>query len=55
VDQQVHLGSVSYTSTCQTSAAPTGDLQPRAQKLAKLLIQHVDSWSHRLMTPREAI
>jgi DNA-binding IclR family transcriptional regulator len=38
-----------------TLVGPTADVQPRAKKLAKLLIQHVDSWSHRLMAPREAI
>jgi DNA-binding IclR family transcriptional regulator len=38
-----------------TLVGPTADLQPRAKKLAKLLTEHVDSWSQRLMTPREAI
>jgi DNA-binding IclR family transcriptional regulator len=38
-----------------TLVGPTAEVQPRAKKLAKLLIRHADSWSQRMMTPREAI
>ncbi len=38
-----------------TLVGPTPDVQPRVKKLGKLLIRHVDSWSQRSMTPREAI
>ena len=38
-----------------TLVGPTPDLQPRVEKLRKLLIKHVDSWSQRSVTPREAI
>jgi DNA-binding IclR family transcriptional regulator len=38
-----------------TLVGPTADVQPRAKKLARLLIQHADSWSNRLTAPREAI
>jgi DNA-binding IclR family transcriptional regulator len=31
------------------------DLKPRAKKLSEMLLRHVDSWSNRSMTPREAI
>lgn len=30
-------------------------LKPREKKLAQLLLQHVDAWSRRSLTPREAI
>jgi DNA-binding IclR family transcriptional regulator len=33
----------------------TPDLQPRVRRVSKLLLEHVDSWSKRSMTPREAI
>ena len=33
----------------------TAEIQPRVKELAKQLLQHVDSWSQRSMTPREAI
>jgi DNA-binding IclR family transcriptional regulator len=38
-----------------TLVGPTADLQPRTEELARLLVLHVDSWSQRSMTPREAI
>jgi DNA-binding IclR family transcriptional regulator len=38
-----------------TLVGPTPEVQPRAAKLGKLLIRHVDSWSQRSITPREAI
>ena len=38
-----------------TLVGPTADVQPRTKKLARLLIQHADSWPHRLTSPREAI
>ncbi len=38
-----------------TLVGPTVDLQPRTEELARVLIHHVDSWSRRLMTPREPI
>ncbi len=38
-----------------TLVGRTPDLQPRLKELSELLIRHVDSWSKRSMTPREAI
>jgi DNA-binding IclR family transcriptional regulator len=38
-----------------TLVGPTGDLQPREQKLRKLLLRHVDSWQQRSVQAREAI
>jgi DNA-binding IclR family transcriptional regulator len=38
-----------------TLVGRTADLQPRAKKLARVLLRHVDSWSKRLVKPREAI
>ena len=38
-----------------TLVGPTAEVQPRAKKLAKVLIRHADSWSQRMVTPREAI
>ena len=38
-----------------TLVGPTVELQPRVEELAKQLLRHVDSWSQRSMTPREAI
>ena len=38
-----------------TLVGPTPDVQPRVEKLGKLLIRHVDSWSQRSLKPREAI
>lgn len=38
-----------------TLVAPTADVQPRAKHLSKVLLRHVDSWSERAVTPREAI
>ena len=38
-----------------TLVGRTPDVQPRVGKLGKVLIRHVDSWSQRSMTPREAI
>ena len=34
---------------------PDGQVQPRLKKLSQILCRHVDSWSRRAMTPREAI
>jgi DNA-binding IclR family transcriptional regulator len=38
-----------------TLVGRTPDLQPRMKKLSGLLLRHVDSWSQRSLTPREAI
>jgi DNA-binding IclR family transcriptional regulator len=38
-----------------TVVGPTKDVQPRAAKLAKVLLKHVDAWAQRSITPREAI
>jgi DNA-binding IclR family transcriptional regulator len=38
-----------------TLVGPTADVQPRIEKLGKLLIRRVDSWSQRAVTAREAI
>ena len=38
-----------------TLVGPPADLQPRVQKLSKVLLRHVDSWSQRSITPREVI
>jgi DNA-binding IclR family transcriptional regulator len=38
-----------------TLVGPTPDLEPRAEKLARVLLRHVGSWSKRSVTPREAI
>lgn len=38
-----------------TLVGSPADMQARLQKLSKVLIRHVDSWSQRSMTPREAI
>ena len=38
-----------------TLVGRTPDLQPRMKKLSGLLMRHVDSWSQRSLTPREAI
>ncbi len=38
-----------------TLVGPTENLQPRAKKLANVLIRHVDAWPQRSITPREAI
>jgi DNA-binding IclR family transcriptional regulator len=38
-----------------TLVGPTPDMRPRVEELSKLLIRHVDLWSKRAVTPREAI
>jgi len=38
-----------------TLVGPTPQVQPRLKKLRETLIKHVDSWSTRSVTPREAI
>ncbi len=38
-----------------TLVGPIADVRPRLQKLSKVLVKHVESWSQRSMTPREAI
>jgi DNA-binding IclR family transcriptional regulator len=38
-----------------TLVGPTGDVQPRLKKLSQILRRHVDSWTRRGMTAREAI
>ena len=38
-----------------TLVGRTVDLKPRAKKLSELLLRHVDSWSERSVSPREAI
>jgi hypothetical protein len=38
-----------------TLVGPTPTIKPRAEKLGKLLIRHVDAWARRSIEPREAI
>ena len=38
-----------------TLLGPTQQVQPRLKKLSDLLLKHVDSWSSRVVSPREAI
>jgi len=38
-----------------TLVGPAADLEPREQKLRKLLLKHVDGWGTRSVAPREAI
>jgi DNA-binding IclR family transcriptional regulator len=38
-----------------TLVGPTADVQPRAKKLAKVLLRHADLWPDRMLAPREAI
>jgi DNA-binding IclR family transcriptional regulator len=38
-----------------TLVGPTSEVQPRAARLSKVLLRHVDSWAERSVTPREAI
>ena len=38
-----------------TLLGSTPDVQPRVKEVGKKLLQHVDSWSKRSVTPREAI
>jgi len=38
-----------------TLVGPTAKLQPRSDKLGKLLLKHVDAWSKRSVSPREAV
>jgi DNA-binding IclR family transcriptional regulator len=38
-----------------TLVGPTTEVQPRLKKLSQILCRHVDAWSRRGMTPREAI
>jgi DNA-binding IclR family transcriptional regulator len=38
-----------------TLVGPTSDVQPRAARLNKILLRHIDSWAERSITPREAI
>jgi DNA-binding IclR family transcriptional regulator len=38
-----------------TLVGPASKAQSRADKLGKLLIKHVDAWSKRSTSPREAI
>lgn len=38
-----------------TLVGNTPSVQPRVKELSKLLLRHVDSWSRRSLTPREAI
>jgi DNA-binding IclR family transcriptional regulator len=38
-----------------TMVGRTVDLKPRVKELSKLLLRHVDSWSKRSISPREAI
>lgn len=38
-----------------TLVGPTADVEPRVKQLSKVLLRHVDSWSQRAVTPREAI
>jgi DNA-binding IclR family transcriptional regulator len=38
-----------------TLVGPTKEVQPRAQKLGKLLLKRVNAWAERSLSPREAI
>ena len=38
-----------------TLVGPTADVEPRMQKLSRMLTKHVDGWSQRTTAPREAI
>ena len=38
-----------------TLVGPTTDLQPRTKKLSQLLLRHIDAWSQRSTSAREAI
>jgi DNA-binding IclR family transcriptional regulator len=38
-----------------TLVGATAQMQPRVKRLSDVLIRHVDSWSRRAVTPREAI
>ena len=38
-----------------TLLGPTAQVQPRLKKLSDVLLRHVDSWSNRVVSPREAI
>lgn len=38
-----------------TLVGPAPEVQPRVKKLSQILLRHVDSWSRRTITPREAI
>ena len=38
-----------------TLLGPTPQVQPRLKKLSDVLLKHVDSWSNRVVSPREAI
>ena len=38
-----------------TLFGPVAEVQPRTARLGKLLLQHVDAWSQRSVSPREAI
>jgi DNA-binding IclR family transcriptional regulator len=47
-----HFGSAVGSVTL---VGATKDLQPRSQDLEQVLLQHVDSWRDRALSPREAI
>lgn len=38
-----------------TLVGAASEVQPRTKKLSQILLRHVDSWSQRSLTPREAI
>lgn len=38
-----------------TIVGPAADVKPRLARLSKLLLKHVDGWTQRSVTPREAI
>jgi DNA-binding IclR family transcriptional regulator len=38
-----------------TLVGPVPEVQPRVKKLSQILLRHVDAWSQRTMSPREAI
>jgi DNA-binding IclR family transcriptional regulator len=38
-----------------TLVGPAAEVEPRVKQLSKVLLRHVDSWSQRAVTPREAI
>lgn len=49
------LNQLGHAVASVTLVGPTPDVQPRVNELGELLIHHVDLWSRRAVTPREAI
>jgi DNA-binding IclR family transcriptional regulator len=38
-----------------TLVGPAAEVQPKLKKLSQILLRHVDSWSQRTLSPREAV